>query len=768
MTDDNTPLEEEERAEQIEAGKSKPWLDMITQAEKTFRDYQEKADKIDKLYADLSMKANPARDREFALFWANIQVLGPSIYSRPPVPVVVPRFKDRKPVPGAASELLERASHVVFEMEDIDQVMRMVRDDVNIAARGVPWVRYETKKGERVCIEHVDRRDFLHEPARKWKEVGWVARRAWLDHEAMEDRFKDVPKDKLKEAAYEVQTDAKERGAADDRQKVAVWEIWSKDEDKVVWVTEGIDIVLDEGAPHLSLEGFYPCPRPAYATVQRGSLIPVPDMVFYKDQLEEVNELTARISALAEGVKVKGFYPAGAGEIGDAIEAAIHNTDNRRILVPISNFAAFGGGSAKDTIVWLPIDMIVSTIAQLIELRKQLIDDVYQITGLSDIMRGSTDANETLGAQELKSQYGSVRIRDKQNELIRVARDVCRIAAEIIAENFSKKTLLEMTQSDIANDADIKKQIAGLTQEGQGIEAQLQQAQSDPEIQQMVQQNPEKAQEIMQQAQGRLQAIQKQVQELAETPTIEKVMALLREQRLRPFVLDIETDSTIQPNEDAEKQRRTEFTQVLTGLLAQMGPAVQQNPAMAPFAGEVLKFSVAPFRAGRELDGAIDDFVETMKNAGGQQQEDPAAAAAQAEMATEQQRLKMEMEAKQAELQMRQQEAQTKAEADMQKMQADMQMKSVDAEAKQAETAAKLQQMTATMEAGQQKHMQDMEKGALEIEKLRVEIQRLQVQTGAQAQAAEIQAESAEQQADLNERGAALKERQAKQSEAAE
>jgi len=761
VTDDNTPLEEEERAEQIEAGKSKPWLDMITQAETTFRDYHEKADKIDKLYADLSQKANPARDREFALFWANIQVLGPSIYSRPPVPVVVPRFKDRKPVPGAASELLERASHVVFEMEDIDQVMRMVRDDVNIAARGVPWVRYDTKKGERICIEHVDRRDFLHEPARKWKEVGWVARRAWLDHEAMEERFKDVPKDKLKEAAYEVQTDARERGAADDRQKVAVWEIWSKDEDKVVWVTEGIDIVLDEGKPHLSLEGFYPCPRPAYATVQRGSLIPVPDMVFYKDQLEEVNELTDRIAKLAEAVKVKGFYPAGAGEIGDAIEAAIHNTDNRRILVPISNFAAFGGGSAKDTIVWLPIDMIVSTIAQLIELRKQLIDDVYQITGLSDIMRGSTDANETLGAQELKSQYGSVRIRDKQNELIRVARDVCRIAAEIIAENFSKKTLLEMTQSDIANDADIKKQIAGLTQEGQGIEAQLQQAQSDPEIQQMVQQNPEKAQEIMQQAQGRLQAIQKQVQELAETPTIEKVMALLREQRLRPFVLDIETDSTIQPNEDAEKQRRTEFTQVLTGLLAQIGPAVQQNPSMAPFAGEVLKFSVAPFRAGRELDGAIDDFVETMKGAGGQQQEDPAAAAAKAEMEAEQQRLKMEEAAKASELEARQKETALKVEEAARKSEMDR----AEADHKQALRNAESEQKRAEMTA---QHQINMDIAAANLRKVNVEIERLQVQTASQIQSAEIAAESAEQTADLNERGAALKERQAKQSEAAE
>ena len=87
-------------------------------------------------------------------------------------------------------------------------------------------------------------------------------------------------------------------------------------------------------------------------------------------------------------------------------------------MIPVSNMAAFGNG---DPIVWMPIEEIAGTIAGLIEMRRQVIDDVYQIVGLSDIMRGSTEAEETLGAQQLKSQYGSIRIRDKQYELVRVA-----------------------------------------------------------------------------------------------------------------------------------------------------------------------------------------------------------------------------------------------------------------------------------------------------------------------------------------------------------
>src|SRR5690606_41715488 len=59
-----------------------------------------------------------ARDRDFALFWSNIQVLGPSIYARPPVPVVTPKFKDRRPLYRTSSEFLERVCTVSFDMAD--------------------------------------------------------------------------------------------------------------------------------------------------------------------------------------------------------------------------------------------------------------------------------------------------------------------------------------------------------------------------------------------------------------------------------------------------------------------------------------------------------------------------------------------------------------------------------------------------------------------------------------------------------------------------
>jgi len=699
---------------------SKPYLDAIKESEKAFDTYQTKADNIDRLYADLERQAKVSRDREFAMFWANIEVLKPSVYSRPPVPVVVPRFKDRRPVPRQASEILERACIVGFECEDIDQVMRLVRDDLVVQARGVPWLRYETKDGEyateRVCIEHADRRDFLHELQRSWKDVGWVAKRSWLDKDAMKKRFAPKSEDAYLQAEYNVRKEDKNNGAADSEAQAGVWEIWHKRENKVIWVTPGVDVVLDEDKPHLTLEGFFPCPRPAYGTVQRRSLVPVPDMLFYKDQLEEINELTARIAALSEAVKVRGFYPAGSGEIGDAIEAAIKANTNNQIMIPISNWAAFGNAGAKDMIVWLPIDMIATTITQLVALRKELIDDVYQITGISDIMRGSTEASETLGAQQLKSQYGSIRIRDRQAELVRVARDIARLAAEIMAENFSAKTLLDMSQVDIPTEADLKEQEQQIIAAAQG---QIQQAKANPQVAAQLQQNPQAGKQMLDQLEQQTQA---QIAKLQQTPTIEKVMALLRAQRLRPFVLDIETDSTIQPDEDAQKQRATEFITAVGGFLNQAAQLVQQVPQAAPLMSDTLKYVASQFRAGRELEGSIDEFADQMKQMGAQQK-GPSPEQVKAE--ADAQATQADAAEKTANAQKTTLEAQTKAANEEQARQIRAQEAADASRARDAEIANKTRLTDLQMTQMRQKHSLDMDIGAQQLLKAHIEVERI-------------------------------------------
>lgn len=723
MKDDEPtdPMPDDRDGERDSKGKTKasaPWLGMLKNARAGgFATYHDKANSVEKRYADLERLSSVTRDREFQIFWANLEVLKPSIYSRPPVPVVIPRFKSTDPVKRLAAEILERATIVAFELEDINEVMLQVRDDLATIARGCVWVRFESKdetprdEPERVCVEYVNRVDFLHDPARVWKEVDWVAKRSFLSQDEMRKRFKGTSKLAYLNATYSVR---KDNDGDDGSRKAEVWELWCRSKNKVAWISEGLDVCLDIDKPHLMLDGFFPCPRPAYATVQRGSLIPVPDYVYYKDQIEEIETLTSRISALADGLRLRGFYPAGAGEIGDAIEAAIKRRDDSAVLVPISNWALLGGAGASQTIVWLPLDQVASTITQLIGLRRQMIDDIYQITGLSDIMRGSTKASETLGAQQLKSQYGSVRVRDRQEELVRLAKDTTRIVAEIMSENFKGASLASMAQMDVKTDAEVKKEIKPFEDENGALEAeakqlqnevglaeqlqkeagfivsQMQAAESDPEIQAMAQQNPQQAEQIMGQAQQRLGEIQQrleaipQIQQRLEAipqrvdeirkeidirkdiPTIEKVVKLLRDQHVRPFVLDIESDSTISADENAQKQRATEYVSAIGGFLAQSIPLAQGVPQIAPLMAETLKFLSSQFRAGREMQSTIDEFADQMKAMASQPkpepepQEPPAGPPpedqAQAELQKEQMKIVAENERRRQDLEMRREE----------------------------------------------------------------------------------------------------------------
>lgn len=611
ITKEDAETKREERSKD-----SAPWLALIKDGEDAFRTYQDKSDKIDKRFASLERLANAQRDRDFQIFWANLEVLKPSIYARAPVPVVVPRFKDRKPLPRAACDVLERCSIVSFEIDDIDAVLRSVRDDLARNARGVAWARYEKKDQgaypECVRWDHVNRKDFTHDPAREWREGEWVARRAWLSRKQQKKRFSGSSGDAYLGIKLRFKKD-NETDSEQSSRKGAVWELWHKTENIVVWVAEGVSEVLDMQKPWLELEGFWPMPRPAYGTVQPETLIPVADFLQYQDQLDEIQEITERIHALTDALRLKFLYPGGSGEIGDIVENAMKAQNQNAMGIPVSGFAAMGTQALKDVILWLPVDMVAATIKELIELRKQLIEDVYQISGLSDIMRGATNPNETLGAQKLKSQYGSIRIRDRQDEMIRMARDMTRITAEIMAENFSPATLMLMSQVELPSDADIAQKVAPLQQQLAIITDKAEQIANHPLAQQKAQENPQAAQQLMQQVQQQVQGLQGQIQQLQSTITIDQVVKLLRAQRVRPFVLDIETDSTIQPDEDAAKQRATELLTSIGTLLGQALPEVKQMPEAAPLVAESLKYAASQFRASREMQTAIDEFADKME-----------------------------------------------------------------------------------------------------------------------------------------------------------
>lgn len=637
-------------AEREEAAK---WVNLLGGARTALDSYNDLCERVNEQYADMERLRSAGRDREFAMFWANLEVLRPSIYARAPVPVVQPRFSDRKPLPRKAAEVLERALVTLTVESDLHPVLKLVRDDLSRVSRGVPWARMVDGDVE---FEHVEPEDFLHDPARKWAEVGWVSRRNYVPFEDLKDIFKDadLTRDEMRDAK-----------PLKHQREVEVWEIWHRHEKAVVWVAEGFKFAFARKKPPIDLSGFFPCPRPAYGTLQPGSLIPVPDMVYYRDQLEEINDLTGRISGLTAALQVKGFYDASKPDVGDAIQVALRANNDAAIMVPVPGLSSLQAGGSSGLIEWMPLHQVAATIQQCIELRRQLIDDIYQISGLSDIMRGATNANETATAQNLKAQYGSIRIRERQEEMVRLARDLYRIAVEMLSEKMDRKKLLDMAQiDDLPSDADVKKQIRALEQQAADMAAQAQQAEAAGQ--------PVPPEQV-QQAQAGFQA---ELQRIDATITVEKVFGFISEQRTRAFALDVETDSTIAANEDAEKQRRLEFMGALGQFLPQAMQAVQAMPESAPLMAQAIRFVASGFRA-REMDQVIDDFAEKVEEAAQAPRPDPQAAQkaeAEAKMKIEQAKADQDGEVARADAELKQaQAAKVQVETDLLRQQAQVQ-----------------------------------------------------------------------------------------------
>src|SRR3546814_2490141 len=91
---------------------------------------------------------------------------------------------------------------------------------------------------------------------------------------------------------------------------------------------------LDDADPHLNLDDFFPCPRPAYGTLIRRTLIPQPDYKRYAVHLDQVNDLTRSVYDLLDRIRVMGFV-AGGGDIGSAVQTALAEVDSSAIIIPV-------------------------------------------------------------------------------------------------------------------------------------------------------------------------------------------------------------------------------------------------------------------------------------------------------------------------------------------------------------------------------------------------------------------------------------------------
>jgi len=319
-----------------------------------------------------------------------------------------------------------------------------------------------------------------------------------------------------------------------------------------------------------------------------------------QDQYTQMDTLYARMSLIVEACRVAGVYDAAQPEIGRMLSG----TENK--LIPVDNWAMFAEkGGAKGTIDWFPVETITGVLQQLVATYGFLKDQLFEVTGMADIIRGSSNQYETLGAQQIKAQFASVRMTALQRDTAFFVRDTLRIMAELMCQLYSDEKL-SMVCGQLPMD---------------------------------------------------------------DQPFVQPAVQILRDDFQTKYNIDIEADSLTQADWALEQSQRMELTQTLSQFLTSAVPAIESNPSLAPLMMQILKFSLVGFKGSAELEGALDRAMTALEQAGGMPEKpDPEAAKAQAEQQKMQMEMQMAQQKQAGDLQLAQQKAALEMQLKQQEM----------------------------------------------------------------------------------------------------
>ena len=604
---------------------------------------------------------------------------------------------------------------------------------------------------ESVPVDYVPWKDFFTFPlrARIWKEVTAIGKRCYLSREQAIKRFgpkigKAIPLRKDKRGD---RTNHNTDMMPADQDKCEVFEIWNKEDLKTYWVSQGYTFLCDRKDDPLNLENYFPVPEPIFANPTNTTLIPVPDYIQYEDQAVQIDELTQRIAMLTKAAKITGVYNAAAKDIQRMFQESVENE-----LIPVDDWAAFAeGGGVAGNISFMPIKDIIGLINELVQVREKLIEDMDRLTGINDIMRGTSDARETLGGVRLKTNNTGTRLTERQNEVARLARDVVRIMADVMCQHFSPQSLIEASGAlyEEGLGPDDMPDLSALMPQPPPQQAPPQahpalpgappppmgqnqpmgaspppQAPGQPSnvvpFTGQTRPNPPMPGQPPAPMPGQGLALPGQppvppevMAKMAAIQRISNALQLLRDEKLRGFRVDIEVDSTIFPDQAQDKQDRTEFVGAVTKYLteaAQLGAAM---PEVIPLLGKMLQFAVRAYRVGRDLEVSIEQFSEEMTKVAKQK-------AQQASQQPNPEQIKANAQAQKAQTDLV--VGQARAKADVARSQMDLQQTQMQDQASQREQATEMQRTAMEGQQQQQESAAEIQLKGMEVRMKQMEI----------------------------------------------
>jgi len=435
----------------------KRWVDRIRAQEKAEEDWIDDAEGAEVAYlandkSDTASKGHEVPD--FNILHSNVETIVPSIYNSTPAPDIRPRHNAKDDLAKQVADIFERVIAAQIDDNVLDTEIEATAQDTFLAGRGITRIKFDADEepvievdamgmpvesvrlvNERVIFENVSWRDYRFGPCKRFKDRPWEAFRHCISQEELE-RITD---DEIAQAySGETPTEKEELD-------VDVWEIWCKETRRVYFVVEASGKVVSIKDDPLGLSKFFTVPNIIQPIKSTHNTLPVCPYRVYRSLAEELDTATDRINAIMSGLRVRGLIAGDA----EPLELLSEAGDNEFVPVPnVENLVAAGG--IEKAVMWWPIETAIAVLQQLYVQREQTKQTIYEITGISDIIRGQGDASETATAQNIKTQWGSLRIKKMQRLIERHVRDLFKLAAEVISQHFSYQTISKASGIQIA------------------------------------------------------------------------------------------------------------------------------------------------------------------------------------------------------------------------------------------------------------------------------------------------------------------------------
>lgn len=689
----------------------KKWLEEITAAKKREKDFRKAGARVVALF-----EAEKGEGKNsFNILYSNTETLAPALYSIIPRPIVGRRFKDEDPLGKVAAKAVQRALEFLVDSGDanlptFDEIMKSAVLEALLPGRGLTRFKYTadvdeasgTVKNEMAYGEEVPWDRFLHGYAKKWKDVPWVCYLHKMSREELVENFGEAGKTVEMEELAETSSDSDEEQDSESKGVKLAWvyELWDKVKKEVLFITgKEMNGGLKRVADPLGLSGFYPSPRPLTFMSKVSGLVPLNLYSMYEAQAKELNFISQRITAIIQMMKVRGMYDASV----EGLEKVLKAEDGD--LIPIDNVVAMqSGNGVLEKAIWLmPIHDLVAVLQQLYTQRTQIKQVIYEITGISDILRGSSVASETATAQNIKNQWGTLRLKKLQKEVARYARDCLRILGEISVEKFAPETLKAMTGLPYPLGAEkqaAQQQVAMLQQQSQQQEQQFNmQVQQAQAMGQPAPQAPPPEQ------------MDPKLTEVVGMPSWDELLGLLKSDLTRQFRIDVETNSTIEPEASEDQKNISDLLNALSQFLNGIAPLVESGSMPFEIAQTMMLVIARRFTFGGELE----DLLQKMKAPPPPQPEPPdPAVMEQGKIAVETAKIGMQVaqmkaQADQQAMTLKGQQEATKAQMETTKMNLEMQKAQMEGEIAKEEHAMKMEEMRMKASLARETHVMKMQ-----------------------------------------------------------